>query len=254
MTNKTLEAERHVRVPIKISPCPIIEAVVEVRFDSALPPDAIFGVIHQQFKSEYPGLESLPILQLPEAVRMAEPRLQHQPHYKMTRDDFVLQIGPKMLSISNTSEYVGWKTFSEIIAKALDQVVGLKLFSSANRVGIRYINYFPVDIFEYTNLTIKLLDDPYEAKQTTFRSVVKNRDLTSNVHLANGASIATESGPRDGSIVDIDTFVEAPPVVQLDQIMPILDASHSEEKRLFFQLIRDEYLKTFNPEYGSEDT
>jgi len=57
------------KIPKKIDPCPIVEAIVEIRFDSNLPGDAIFGVIYNQFKEDYPKFTKLPILQLPEAIR-----------------------------------------------------------------------------------------------------------------------------------------------------------------------------------------
>ena len=35
-----------IRLPEKINPCPILEAIVEIRFDSKVPHEAIFGIIY----------------------------------------------------------------------------------------------------------------------------------------------------------------------------------------------------------------
>lgn len=63
--------------PKKISPCPIVEASVEIRFTSEVLPDAIFGIIYQAFKDEFSSKpEKLPILQLPEQIRSMDRNLK----------------------------------------------------------------------------------------------------------------------------------------------------------------------------------
>ena len=41
------------KLPISISPCPIIEAIFEVRFEASVPGDAISGIIFNEFKNEF---------------------------------------------------------------------------------------------------------------------------------------------------------------------------------------------------------
>ena len=67
--------------PKKITPCPIIESVVEIRFDSAIPAEAIFGVVYNAFNDIFPNKPiNLPILQIPEQIRNSDPNLQYKPH------------------------------------------------------------------------------------------------------------------------------------------------------------------------------
>jgi uncharacterized protein (TIGR04255 family) len=40
-------------MPIKITPCPIVEAIIEIRFTTMLPSEAIFGII---YNAVTPGL------------------------------------------------------------------------------------------------------------------------------------------------------------------------------------------------------
>ena len=64
------------KLPKEISPCPIIDTVIEIRFESTMPKEAkeaIFGIIFNEFNDRYPSLEKLPILQIPEAIREADP-------------------------------------------------------------------------------------------------------------------------------------------------------------------------------------
>ena len=60
------------KIPKKITSCPLVETIVELRFESSLPPDAIFGVIYQKLKSDYPKVDKLPILQIPEEIRFKD--------------------------------------------------------------------------------------------------------------------------------------------------------------------------------------
>ena len=70
------------RLPKALDPSPIKEAVVEIRFETPLPSEAVFGVVYNAIHDGYPELEKLPILQVPEAVRAADPNLMFQPHYR----------------------------------------------------------------------------------------------------------------------------------------------------------------------------
>jgi uncharacterized protein (TIGR04255 family) len=69
-----------IQLPKKISPCPITEAIVELRFESDIPNDAVFGIVYQDFKTDYPVLEDLPILQLPESIRKQDKALHYKPY------------------------------------------------------------------------------------------------------------------------------------------------------------------------------
>ncbi|MFH2124995.1 MAG: TIGR04255 family protein, partial [Pseudomonadota bacterium] len=67
-------------LPKKITPCPLLEAVSEIRFSSKIEGAAVFGMLYEKLKSDYPGdVKKLPILQLPEQVRASEPSLKFKP-------------------------------------------------------------------------------------------------------------------------------------------------------------------------------
>ena len=102
-------------IPTKITPCPIVEAIAELRFVTNLPDDAVFGVIYNKFHDEFEGPEKLPVLQLPEAIRSQDPKLKYSPHYKFNKGDYIMQVGPKVFSLANVNDYVAWDRFSEKI-------------------------------------------------------------------------------------------------------------------------------------------
>ena len=107
-------ALRTKRIPLSIDPCPILEAIVELRYESNGPEEASFGLIYGQIKSEFgQDVTHLPILQLPEQIRAGNAQLKHQAHYSLQGDGYQLRIGPHVLAFIQNSPYNGWKSFSE---------------------------------------------------------------------------------------------------------------------------------------------
>lgn len=234
-------------IPKKISPCPISEAIVEIRFESDIPSDAVFGVIYSEFKSEYKTLEKLPILQLPEIVRTRDQNLKFQPHYKLIKDDFLLQIGPNVLSIANINEYIGWDNFSSRIINTFSKIKKIAFIEKTTRLGIRYINFFELDIYENINLNFLLSDQKLIAEQITFKSKLTTGKFLSNLHILNNAHITINNTSKIGSLIDVDTYIQKE--MDFFKIESFLEEGHIEEKKLFFKLLKNDFLEKFNPEY-----
>ena len=50
-----------IKLPKKITPCPILEAVVELRFDPSVEEGVVTGLVFSQMKGKFPKLERLPL-------------------------------------------------------------------------------------------------------------------------------------------------------------------------------------------------
>jgi uncharacterized protein (TIGR04255 family) len=68
------------KLPIKISPCPIMEATVELKFSSDLPKGAVFGVLYNSLKDTFGKVEQLPTAMLPIEVIESDPNLKYKAH------------------------------------------------------------------------------------------------------------------------------------------------------------------------------
>lgn len=99
------------KVHKNLNPCPIVDALVEIRFKANFPPDAIYGIVFKTLKNKYPVTEDLPIMQLPSQARNSDPNLIGSPFYKFSNDDFTVQIGPTVMTVSSYPEYAGWEKF-----------------------------------------------------------------------------------------------------------------------------------------------
>ncbi len=235
-------------LPKKINPCPILECVVELRFDSSFPHDAIFGIIYNQFKDDYPDLQELPILQLPEAVRKQDPMLKYKPYYKMISEDkkFLFQIGARVFSLINLNPYCGWSGFFNKLKNLIERMEKLSIVDIYTRAGIRYINGFDFNIFEKINLSINLGKDSTTDFNSTIHMEVPTGQFSSMLQVVNNAQIKKIDMAGKGSIIDIDTYIENPG----NGIIKIIEQGHLEEKKLFFTLLKKEFINNeLNPEY-----
>lgn len=235
------------KLPKKITPCPIIDTNIEIRFDSDLLSDAIFGVIYNSIKSEYPKVEKLPILQLPDEIRFNDPNLISQPYYKLSNDTFVLQIGPKMLSLGSNIEYIGWKKYYQKLTESFLVVKELKIIKQIIRLGIRYVNFFNFNIFEHVNLKITHNDTMLKSERIMLSTEIVDGKFVNLLRIANRANVS--SIKKVGSVIDIDTHIVEPMENFFDKMELLLQQGHEAEKKLFFSLLKDEYLQTLNPEY-----
>ncbi len=233
-------------LPLKISPCPIIDALVEVRFTSNKHPNSIFGLVYNDLLAEdYPKVENLPISQLPDNVRKGDPNLKHKPFYKISNENFIIQFGPEVFAIASHPEYVGWKSFSSEINRVMDILKSSSVVNQILRLGIRYINFFEEDVFENAKINISLGNIQSKPTNALFRTEISHKNFKSTLQAANNA---TTNG-KVGSIIDIDTFTNSGLKNFFEDKEEIISEAHLEEKGLFFSLLKEDFIQKFNPEY-----
>jgi uncharacterized protein (TIGR04255 family) len=238
------------RIPTKISPSPIVEAVVDVRFDPTPPPDAVFGLIYSKLPEKYRHVEKLPVLQVPDEIRQSDPNLVFQPYYRMKHDSFILQVGPRIFSLS-TQGYPGWSAFSTEITSILSRIVEIAFFKEILRVGLRYINFFEENVFKFSRLSLTMVDKPLVDGNILVRTEFPDGEFLTRLHVANQANLVIGGAARSGSVIDLDTFTVNPFLEKRPSecLKLMLDSEHSILKRSFFDLLQEDFLRSLNPEY-----
>ena len=242
--------EEGVDIPTKITPCPVVEAIVELRFQAEFPDEAVFGVIYNSFHNETGEIEKLPILQLPESIRSTDPNLIYKPHYRLRTGEYTIQIGPKVFSLANINEYVGWDTFSTVIDNKLQKLFNLGIIKSIERFGLRYINLFSdMNIYEKSTLKIHLGENNQYRNKINLTMAMPTGDFLSKLILVNNAEVKLQLKEKTvkGSLLDIDVALEKK--INIKKITGIVEQAHNEEKKLFFSLLNPDFLETLNPDY-----
>lgn len=232
-------------LPKVISPCPILDALFEIRFTTQIHPSAVFGMIYNVLQVDFPKVETLPILQLPEAVRLADPSFKFKPHYRILNSNFVAQIGPEVLTISSFPNYAGWANFSAQIFSILDKIENIGIIDSVVRISVRYINFFNDNIFNNIDLSICIGENDIAYKNTIIRTEIDHEVYRSSLQIANNANYNNKLG----SIIDIDTYTESNLNLFFKNKKDLINGAHTKEKELFYSLLKDDFLKTLNPTY-----
>lgn len=96
-------------IPIKLEPTPIVSAVVEIKFISSVPSEAVFGIMYPLLSKEYKKLNKLPVLQVPNDIRDRDPNLIFAPHYEFYDEikNLKILVGPRVIAIAFHKTEIG---------------------------------------------------------------------------------------------------------------------------------------------------
>ncbi len=238
-------------IPVRIDTCPIVDSVIEIRFNTNIFPNAVFGLIFNALRNEYPHAEKLPILQLPEQLRDVDPNFKHKAHYKIiSKDNFSVQIGPDMIALGSPIPYPGWDTLSGKLFYVIDEVFKIGIIDQVTRLGIRYINFFDYNIYDKVNLTINVKSDVLGATNTTLRTELEKAGFLNTLHISNDAKRIVDNQQIAGSIIDIDTFKIYNETNFHSIYKEEIEKAHNTEKEIFFGLLKTEFLDSLKPTYS----
>lgn len=234
-------------IPTKITPCPIVDTIVEIRFSTSLPPDAVFGILYNSLKDDFSKVEKFPILGIPEEIRMKDPNLRFKPHYKIYNEKLIIQIGPDIISFGQHLPYQGWEEFSKGIYDVLFKIMNTNIISKIERLGFRYVNFFPNKSIEDLNINLAVNNININSGNTVLRTDFIKEDLISVLQVNNNARI--NNGNDVGLVIDIDISTTA----NLDNFFVnkqnIIEKCHDFEKEIFFSLLKTLFLQQLNPIY-----
>jgi uncharacterized protein (TIGR04255 family) len=239
------------KLPKEINPCPIVEAVVEIRFSTNIHSSAVFGIVYNKFKDKFPTVEKLPILDIPDQIREKDPNLIFKPYFTVKNSDSLIKVGPRVLTINQRDIYKGWGNYSVTIYEVLEKIKKLNIITTIKRLGIRYTNFFEgIDIFEKINLKVLHSGKQILGNPTFIRIEIPDGNFSNLLQIANKANYSKgNKPPKDGSIIDIDTVMDKSLNTFFKDFNKIIEEGHFVEKKLFFGLLNPGFLKTLNPIY-----
>jgi len=225
---------------------PIIDSIVEVRYDSTLPIQALVGILFQEFGSHFERIDDLPILQLPIEVRMNDPELKKQPQYRLVGQEFVVSVGEGLIAISAaidraTRYYQGWEIFGGFAFKILDFLSKNGSVTTYSKIDVRYINYFEKEgITEKVNLDIKVAGKSVSQNLTVFFEDQAGDYLT-KVQMASKANVQGLFVALAGTVVDIGATYEKPES-NIGKVKEHINKLHDTVEIKFFEIVKTEFI------------
>ena len=239
-----------VRLPKQIDPCPIVESVAEIRFETSLPDDAVFGVVYNAVKERYPSVEKLPILQIPEAIRSGNPDLVILPQYRLRGERFMIQVGPRSISSAVTGPYPGWHDWRTEINYAFDKIQRIDVIHAVTRFGLRYIDVFDGDVFPKLVLKLGVDQENVTSPNMGLRVVFDRGRFNCLLQINNDSVFGVEGTPASRrSVLDVDTYLVGGEGEFFTQAEMFLEEAHATQKELFFGLLSPQFLASLNPTY-----
>jgi len=160
-------------------------------------------------------------------------------------------VGPRVISLTNARNYTGWKeNYFPELNFVLERLEKSGIVDNFIRLGIRYIDFFELNVFDKINLSISLNNEPLGALQQTFNAIFKNEQFLTRVQVVNNINAKIGQVDKFGSIIDTDTYIESKDGFGFEGIERVIDDCHELSVKFFFDLLRKEFLDTLNPEYG----
>ena len=239
------------KIPIKIEKCRIVEAILEIRFKTDVPSDAIFGKVYDKFIEEFPKQNDLDILKIPKVFREQDDNLKFKPHYVFSnKDGYQIRIGPEVMSIISSKPYPGWSEYSKIIHNAIEKFKETGIPKSFLRVGYRVINFFNFEenliegnLFSKTKLALKHEDEDLQAP--AFLQLITEKDgVQNNLQLAT----TTAYSNKKGASFDIDSSLEFDENnMDVDEV---IEKCHESLNYSFFSNLTTEFINELGASYG----
>lgn len=244
----------NVKLPKKITPSPIAEAVFEIRFTSDIPGNALCGIFYPIISKLFSGntIEELPIVQLPPVVRDNDPNLRFQPHYRVANGNYIFAFGPNSISFSCLTPYSGWTNWTGFFFPILEEIGKIDILQNVkiNRLGLRNINHISGNLLENTKTTFSMDNNSLAPFNTQIHSEFDENGYLIILTMANGIK---QPNKDIFSVFDIDcvktvntTFTSFNNDVIKSGLLTDL---HDTNKKIFFGLLKEDFLKTLNPIY-----
>ena len=238
------------RLPVRVEPCPIVEAIFEARFVGPQPCATMPGLLFAQVREKYPDQKTLPVAQLPEELRRQNTALLHLPLIQFLGERFLIQLGPRVVSLATKpNAYPGWKAIEQELGWMLDRLRAAGFVGETERLSARYIDFFGGDVFTALRLGLQIHDQPLQGLQTDLATVLRRGALTVRLNVTNGAIVATKEGPKPGSVLDMDAWFGPMHADLFDNGLTRFAEAHQVIKGLFFGLLTPDTLAKLKPIY-----
>jgi uncharacterized protein (TIGR04255 family) len=244
------------KIPRKLAKEPIAEVVTEMRFASAVSAktSVMPGLIFGRFAPDYPEIQQNPV----SAMGMLQDagdseQFAFLPTHRFIGSQGMIVLTPRSVLLHTVNaRYPGWGEFRSRAQEVFSFVCDTQAFGAIDRVSIRYTNILNVDSAEdslaYTTAVVSLAGQQIKKERVHLRVEFNRENLTGIVQLGARVEPLANLGLKPGSLLDVDVIANGP-FENLQAALASLDTAHDYEKELFFSLVEQEHLETYEPQY-----
>ncbi|NLT52259.1 MAG: TIGR04255 family protein [Ignavibacteria bacterium] len=236
------------KLPIEITPNPLISSVVEVRFLSELKTEDIIKNIFPIIGDIFPNVINT---DLPRIMKN-DPKLKYTPDFIFSNNEYSISIGTNIIIFENIDTYHLWDKYFVLIKQILEKIEKLHFINKIERIGVRYISLFEpkFKITEIMNLKFLIPSIDYKQTNSFLQTELLKENMKLVLRIAENGNVTKGIKTYRGLFVDIDASQEYDLPNSLNKnLLNIIDKLHYEEKLLFYFLLTETFLATLNPKY-----
>jgi uncharacterized protein (TIGR04255 family) len=244
------------KLPLKLTKVPIVDAVFEVRHRSEVPSSSVLpGLLFSQL----PGRKTFqkqPAADLPEAFRKADPELRYAPLSGFSWDEkFLVLMSDYSFGLACKRPYPGWSEFRKAILTVVEAVASANILSQIERCSLKYVNIIAPEFGSaYDAVEFNLMVGKKIVQEGHFqlRSEIPEGNLLHIVQIVSEGALQTDGVVRKGAVIDVDTvrqFKDMSPVDFVASLPNSLDEHHLATKGMFFSCLKQSALEKLGPIY-----
>ena len=233
-------------LPREISPNPLVNSTVELRFSSILPDEQILSKMLSAYLQELPHME---VGEVPKEVKQEHPDLKFHPDFVMRNDVYSLAFSNCVLRFEVIGKYPLWEAYFLFLQTQLNKFYTLGITEKFERLGLRYISILK-------NITVDTALKNVPTFQTgefrpdfaSYRGEMMMEGYKIFLQIASNAQASVRGTILAGLMLDIDASTTEN-IYTDGSLFATIDKLHTEEKKIFFSMLRPEFIPLMNPKY-----
>jgi uncharacterized protein (TIGR04255 family) len=243
------------RLPTRLARSPLAEAVFELRFvpTTGRGVELLPGILLPALGPDFPSLEQTPIGGLPKQLREQHAELKYSAHYKLHGQGGAVLFGDRVLTVSVSDPYPGWDRFRQRSLQVAEVIHVSNHIGLLERYSLKYVNLLDVGGAgsPLAPFNVRLDAAGHDVSRSGFRL---RFETTIDAHLnivecASGATIEMRGQQQTGTLVTIDTIMEPVTGTFWTELESRLEQAHAIAKRLFYDLLSTQTLRSLGPSY-----
>lgn len=250
------------KLPVRINPDRLSTSVVEIRYKSNLEHQFCLGLFNYALRQRFklaPNEEQKSALPGVSNSENSQAFIRITPDPVYFDDNIRLTIKEGSFVFNLFTNYPGWSAYFDSLQSALDLLAQTDIEFDFKRVGIRFISqYEELDLKDVTRFTFGFGFPDVKSENFTFRNEFDYENC--RIVITIGNQIGSYSKPVEGgskrvsvSEIDIDCIQEPLGIKGIvPELLEVIDRGHHIQKKVFFTLLKPDFLEKLKPEYDDE--
>ncbi|WP_323027497.1 TIGR04255 family protein [Gelidibacter japonicus] len=235
------------RLPKKISPDSIKDAIVEFKIDYLKPFEVVLGLVLNEAINDQTYKYVNASNNVPLEIQEISGR-----RFLFYNENIKFHLTSKAITINCYSAYISWDLYLQEITKVIGLVNKVVSKIKIERIGLRYVSeYENIDLNECLKFNFTFGHPNITSKHYTFNSEFIYKSALIILTLRNLMPVNATNNSKNVSYIDIDVIKKDLEIEFSinEKLLVVLEEVHQYEKEIFFNLLKEEFLQTLQPEY-----